>query len=148
MPSLRACRLNALRPAANILPPHTHAVLRCCAYGALHAAPIWTYQGEHPAYDPGSFAALVTRDASAEGGSAITAASRLLHAIAGAAVSRAEQPRQQRHGAGVHVQQEALTPRGDRGACSCAKGWVRGHKPACSATQLCEAKRTAARAHK
>ncbi|KAL4433268.1 hypothetical protein ABPG77_003316 [Micractinium sp. CCAP 211/92] len=33
------------------------------------SAPIWTYKGERPAYDDGSFAKVVTRDASAEGGS-------------------------------------------------------------------------------
>ncbi|EFN56397.1 hypothetical protein CHLNCDRAFT_144962 [Chlorella variabilis] len=34
------------------------------------AAPIWTYKGENPPYDPGSFAKIVTQDASPEGGSA------------------------------------------------------------------------------
>lgn len=33
------------------------------------SAPIWTYYGEDPPYDAGSFAAVVTRDASPEGGS-------------------------------------------------------------------------------
>ncbi|KAK9801908.1 hypothetical protein WJX73_002094 [Symbiochloris irregularis] len=34
------------------------------------SAPIWTYLGENPAYDPGSFAKIVTYDASPEAGSA------------------------------------------------------------------------------
>ncbi|KAL6769573.1 hypothetical protein ACKKBG_A31535 [Auxenochlorella protothecoides x Auxenochlorella symbiontica] len=34
------------------------------------SAPIWTFLGEDPAYDAGGFAAVVTRDASEEGGSA------------------------------------------------------------------------------
>lgn len=39
--------------------------------GAVAAsAPIWTYLGERPKYDPGSFAEIVTRDATEEAGSA------------------------------------------------------------------------------
>ncbi|KDD71492.1 serine carboxypeptidase S28, partial [Helicosporidium sp. ATCC 50920] len=34
------------------------------------SAPIWTFLGENPPYDAGSFARIVTRDASPEGGSA------------------------------------------------------------------------------
>lgn len=34
------------------------------------SAPIWTFLGERPAYDPSGFARVVTRDATAEGGAA------------------------------------------------------------------------------
>lgn len=44
------------------------------------AAPIWTYRGERPAYDDGSFAKIVTRDASAEGGSAPACAANVREA--------------------------------------------------------------------
>ena len=37
-------------------------------------APIWTYKGEVPPYDPGAFAAIVTQDASPAGGSAAACA--------------------------------------------------------------------------
>lgn len=46
----------------------------------FRAAPIWTYRGERPAYDDGSFAAIVTRDASAEGGSAPACAANVREA--------------------------------------------------------------------
>ena len=37
--------------------------------GAIAAsAPIWSFEGEEPAYDPGSYAKIVTRDASSAGG--------------------------------------------------------------------------------
>lgn len=39
------------------------------------SAPIWTYLGEDPPYDPGSFAEIVTRDASPEKGSSNECAS-------------------------------------------------------------------------
>lgn len=66
-------------PASGRIPP-THTMHSICfkqpmpEYLALiaspAAAPIWSYLGETPPYDAGSFAAIVTRDASPEGGSA------------------------------------------------------------------------------
>ncbi|KAL4448337.1 hypothetical protein ABPG75_005556 [Micractinium tetrahymenae] len=44
------------------------------------SAPIWTYKGERPPYDDGSFAKIVTQDASAEGGSAPACASNVREA--------------------------------------------------------------------
>ncbi|CAK0734809.1 hypothetical protein CVIRNUC_000484 [Coccomyxa viridis] len=41
------------------------------------SAPIWSYFGEDPPYDAGSFAKIVTRDASKEGGSAPACASNV-----------------------------------------------------------------------
>ena len=38
------------------------------------SAPIWTYEGEDPPYDPGAFAEIITRDASPAGGSAAACA--------------------------------------------------------------------------
>jgi hypothetical protein len=41
------------------------------------SAPIWSYLGEEPAYDSGSYAKIVTRDASEAGGSAPACASNV-----------------------------------------------------------------------
>ncbi len=41
------------------------------------SAPIWSYLGEEPAYDSGSYAKIVTADASEAGGSAPACASNV-----------------------------------------------------------------------
>lgn len=44
------------------------------------SAPIWTYKGEEPPYDAGSFAKIVTQDASPEGGSVAACAGNVREA--------------------------------------------------------------------
>ena len=46
--------------------------------GAIAAsAPIWSFEGEEPAYDPGSYAKIVTRDASSAGGASDACAANI-----------------------------------------------------------------------